>query len=52
VAQGFNYDMMPAHGLGWEHVWINRNKQPGNQEDYGPYAELYDLTGVPALLGI
>ena len=52
VAQGFNYDMMPAHGLGWKKVWINRNNRPGNQEDYGPYDELPDLTGLPALLGI
>ena len=52
VAQGFNYDMMPAHGLGWKKVWINRNNRPGNPEDYGPYDELPDLTGLPALLGI
>lgn len=52
VAQGFNYDMMPAHGLGWKKVWINRNNRPGNQEDYGPYDEFLDLTGLPALLGI
>jgi 2-haloacid dehalogenase len=52
VAQGFNYDIMPAHSLGWERVWINRNKRPGNQDDYGPYTELHDLTGLPALLGI
>jgi len=52
VAQGFNYDIMPAHGLGWKRVWINRNNRPGNQDDYGPYTELPDLTGLPALLGI
>jgi 2-haloacid dehalogenase len=52
VAQGFNYDIMPAHALGWERVWINRNQRPGNQEDYGPYMELPNLTGLPALLGI
>lgn len=52
VAQGFNYDIMPAHGLGWNRVWINRNHRPGNQEDYGPYVELHDLTGLPQLLGI
>ncbi len=52
VAQGFNYDIMPAHGLGWTKVWINRNNRPGNQEDYGPYVEMSDLTGLPALLGI
>ncbi|MEW6406065.1 MAG: haloacid dehalogenase type II [Chloroflexota bacterium] len=52
VAQGFNYDIMPAHGLGWERVWINRNSRPGNPDDYGPYTELPDLNGLPALLGI
>jgi 2-haloacid dehalogenase len=52
VAQGFNYDIMPAHGLGWDRVWINRNQRPGNPEDYCPYEELPDLTGLPALLGL
>jgi 2-haloacid dehalogenase len=52
IAQGFNYDMMPAHGLGLNKIWINRGGRLGNQEDYGPYAELPDLTGLPALLGI
>jgi 2-haloacid dehalogenase len=52
VAQGFNYDIMPTHGLGWERVWINRNDRSGNQDDYGPYVEMRDLTGLPALLGI
>jgi 2-haloacid dehalogenase len=52
VAQGFNYDIMPAHGLGWERVWINRSGRPGNPDDYGPYKEFSDLTGLPELLGI
>lgn len=52
VAQGFNYDQMPAHALGWDHVWINRNNQVGDQERYGPYLEYRDLTGLPALLGM
>lgn len=52
VAQGFNYDIMPAHGLGWDRVWINRNGRPGNQEDYGPYLEYSDLTPLLKLLGI
>ena len=52
VAQGFNYDIMPAHALGWERVWINRNHRQGDPEDYGPYVEMSDLTGLPALLGI
>ncbi len=52
VAQGFNYDIMPAHGLGWNKVWINRNHRLGNQEDYGPYLEMPDLNGLLALLDI
>ena len=24
VAQGFEYDIVPAHALGWRRVWINR----------------------------
>ncbi len=52
VANGFEYDIMPAHDLGWKAVWINREKIPGDQAKYGPYDELPDLTGLPALLGI
>ncbi len=50
VAQGFNYDIMPAHGLGWERVWINRSLRQGDQATYGPYLELPDLTRLPSLL--
>lgn len=51
VAQGFNYDIMPAHDLDWKRVWINRRGQPGNPA-YGPYDELPDLSGLPALIGV
>jgi 2-haloacid dehalogenase len=52
VANGYEYDIMPAHDLGWKAVWINRENIVGDQEKYGPYDELPDLTGLPALLGI
>jgi len=52
VANGYEYDIMPAHDLGWKAVWINREKIVGDQQKYGPYDELPDLSGVPALLGI
>lgn len=52
VAQGFNYDIVPAHGLGWERIWINRNSWQGDQATYGPYLELPDLTKLPSLLCI
>jgi 2-haloacid dehalogenase len=51
IAQGFNYDIMPAHALGLRRIWINRRGLPGDPA-YGPYHEIPDLTGVPALLGI
>jgi 2-haloacid dehalogenase len=51
VAQGFNYDIMPAHALGLRRVWINRRGIQGDPA-YGPYHEQKDLTGVPALFGI
>jgi 2-haloacid dehalogenase len=51
VAQGFEYDIMPAHELGWKAVWINRYAMKGDLA-YKPYDELPDLTGLPALLGI
>ena len=50
VAQGFEYDIVPAHRLGWARVWINRYGKAGDPA-YGPYVELPDLSGVPALLG-
>jgi 2-haloacid dehalogenase len=51
VAQGFNYDIVPAHDLGWERVWINRYGKTGDPA-YGPYRELPDLSGLPALIGL
>jgi 2-haloacid dehalogenase len=51
VAQGFSYDIVPAHQLGLARVWINRSSQPGDAA-YGPYQELPDLSGLPDLLGV
>ncbi|HEU0113581.1 MAG TPA: haloacid dehalogenase type II, partial [Thermomicrobiales bacterium] len=51
VAQGFDYDIMPAHDLGWSRVWINRYGKTGDPA-FGPYRELPDLSGLPALLGL
>jgi 2-haloacid dehalogenase len=51
VAQGFEYDIVPAHALGWRRVWINRYGKTGDPA-YGPYDELPDLSGLPSLLGM
>lgn len=51
VAQGFEYDIVPAHALGWPRVWINRYGKVGDPA-YGPYHELPDLSGLPGLLGL
>ena len=51
VAQGFEYDIVPAHTLGWERVWINRYTLAGDPA-YGPYHEVPDLSGVPDLLDL
>ncbi len=51
VAQGFEYDIVPTHALGWTRVWINRYGKPGDPA-YGPYHELSDLSGLPELLGV
>jgi 2-haloacid dehalogenase len=49
VAQGFEYDIVPAHALGWSRVWINRYGKSGDPA-YSPYQELPDLSRLPALL--
>lgn len=51
VAQGFEYDIVPAHALGWNRVWINRYGKAGDPS-FGPYVELPDLSGLPDLLGL
>lgn len=51
AAQGFEYDIVPAHALGWARVWINRYGKLGDPA-YGPYHELPDLSGPPGLLGM
>ncbi|HET7095325.1 MAG TPA: haloacid dehalogenase type II [Thermomicrobiales bacterium] len=51
VAQGFDYDIMPTHDLGWNRVWINRYGKTGDPA-FGPYHELPDLSGLPGLIGI
>jgi len=51
VAQGFEYDIVPAHALGWRRVWIKRYGKTGDPA-YGPYDELPDLSGLAALIGL
>jgi 2-haloacid dehalogenase len=51
IAQGFDYDIVPAYHLGLRKIWINRHGIPGDPS-FGPYDELPDLTGVPSLLGV
>lgn len=50
VAQGFEYDIVPAHSVGWDRVWINRYGHIGDRA-YGPYLELQDLSQLPSLIG-
>jgi 2-haloacid dehalogenase len=51
VAQGWEYDIVPLHALGWQRVWINRYGKVGDPA-YGPYEELPDLTRLPDLIGV
>jgi 2-haloacid dehalogenase len=51
VAQGFEYDIVPGHALGWDRVWINRYGKAGDPA-YRPYRELPDLSGLPGLMGL
>ena len=51
VAQGFEYDIVPADREGWARVWINRRGRAGDPA-YGPYQELPDLSRLPELIGI
>lgn len=51
VAQGFEYDIVPTHSLGWNRVWINRDGKVGDPA-YGPDHELPDLSRLPDLLGL
>ena len=51
VAQGFEYDIMPACGLGMRRIWINRSGRRGSNA-FMPYEELPDMSRLPALLGL
>jgi 2-haloacid dehalogenase len=51
VAQGFEYDIIPTHGLGMRRIWINRSGRRGSST-FMPYEELPDMTQLPGLLGL
>lgn len=51
VAQGFEYDIIPTHGLGMRRIWVNRSGRRGSAA-YMPYEEITDLSPLPALLGL
>lgn len=50
-SSSFRYDLMTAHDMGIRaKAWINRGHEPANPF-YG-YAEIADISGLPALLGL
>jgi 2-haloacid dehalogenase len=51
VAQGFEYDIIPTHGLGMRRIWINRSGRRGSAA-FMPYEELPDMSRLPGLLGL
>lgn len=51
VAQGFEYDIIPTHGLGMRRIWINRSGRRGSSA-FMPYEELRDMSSLPSLLGL
>lgn len=52
VAQGFEYDIIPTHGLGLRRrIWVNRSGRHGSSA-FMPYEEIPDLSRLPGLLGL
>jgi 2-haloacid dehalogenase len=52
VAQGFEYDIIPTHGLGLRRrIWVNRSGRRGSRA-FMPYDEIRDMTALPGLLGL
>jgi 2-haloacid dehalogenase len=51
VAQGFEYDIVPTHGLGMRRIWVNRSGRRGS-DAFMPYEEIPDMSRLPALLGL
>ena len=50
-SSSFRYDLMTAHDLGIEaKAWVNRGHEPPNP--YYGYAEIGDISGLPALVGL
>ncbi|MFD2759299.1 HAD-IA family hydrolase [Gulosibacter faecalis] len=46
VAQGWEYDIMPAKKYGVRRIWVNRYGFPGS-DFYQPYHEISDLSTLP-----
>lgn len=44
IAAGFWWDIIPASKLGWDRIWVNRQKAIGDNQ-YRPYVETGSLTG-------
>jgi 2-haloacid dehalogenase len=50
-SSSFRYDLMTAHDLGVAaKAWVNRGHEPPNP--YYGYAEIKDISGLPALVGL
>jgi 2-haloacid dehalogenase len=52
VSSSPRYDLMPAHDLGIKNkVWVNRGHEPRANDAYS-FAEINDINGLPALVGL
>jgi 2-haloacid dehalogenase len=52
VSSSPRYDLMPAHDLGIKNkVFVNRGHEPKANEFYS-HAEIRDINGLPALVGV
>lgn len=50
IAKGYWWDIVPATKIGWNKIWINRNRLLKGRENEKPYAMIYSLSELLNLI--
>jgi 2-haloacid dehalogenase len=50
IAKGYWWDIVPATKMGWNKIWINRNRLLKGRENEKPYAMVYSLSELLNLI--
>ena len=49
IARGYWWDIVPAHKMGWQKIWVNRSHLSRGRAEESPYLTISSLSELPQL---